>query len=144
MTRRLVVDLRTPHPAWSIPAAAVAAIREAVGPGWDVVEVEALTSSDGDGGPGTPAAQAAARGAEVYVGYGLPAGVADAARGTLRWAHSGTAGVGASLPQVRGRDFLFTNSAGVHGEPLADWALAAIAYFARGLDRMIAAQRARR
>lgn len=144
MSRRLVVDLRAPHPAWCIPPAAVSAIRAALGGGWDVIEVDAPAVSDGDGGAGTRQAQAAARGAEIYVGYGLPAGVASAARDTLRWAHSGTAGVGASLPQLRGSRITFTNSAGVHGEPLADWALAAIAYFARGLDRMVAAQRARR
>ena len=143
-TRRLVVDLKTPRLVWSIPQATVEAIRTAAGTGWDVVVVDALASSDGDGGQGTDAAEAAARGAEVYIGYGLPARVVAAARDTLRWAHSGAAGVGASLPQVRGTGIVLTNSAGVHGEPLADWALAAVAYFARGLDRMIVAQRERR
>ena len=119
-------------------------MRAALGAGWEVVAVDAPAASDGDGGSGTPEAQAAARGAEVYVGFGLPAGVVTAARATLRWAHSGTAGVGASLPHVRGTGIIFTNSAGVHGEPLADWALAAIAYFARGLDVMAAAQREHR
>lgn len=144
MTRRLVVDLQSPRAAWSIPAASVDAIRAALGPGWEVVAVHAPASSDGDGGSGTPEAQAAARGAEVYVGFGVPAGVVAAARDTLRWAHSGTAGVGATLPHIRGTGITLTNSAGVHGEPLADWALAAIAYFARGLDVMAAAQRERR
>jgi phosphoglycerate dehydrogenase-like enzyme len=143
-TRRLVVDLKTSRVAWSIPPASVEAIRAAAGPGWEIVTVDALTSSDGDGGPGTAAAQAAARGAEVYIGYGLPAGVVAAGRDTLRWAHSGTAGVGSSLPQLRGTGIVLTNSAGVHGEPIADWALAATAYFARGLDRMVVAQRERR
>lgn len=144
MTRRLVIDLRSPHEAWRIPPASVAAIRRALGPEWDVVEVAAPAASDGDGGAGTAEAIAAARGAEVYVGYGLPAGVANAARGSLRWAHTGTAGVGASLPSVRGTGIVFTNSAATHAEPLADWALAALAYFARGLDRMVRAQRERR
>ncbi len=144
MTRRLVVDLKTSRVAWSIPPGDVAAIRAAAGAGWEVVVVDAETSADGDGGPGTAAAQAAARGAEVYIGFGLPAGVVAAARDTLRWAHSGTAGVGSSLPHLRGTGIVLTNSAGVHGEPLADWALAAVAYFARGLDRMIVAQRERR
>lgn len=142
--RRLVVDLRSPRPTWCVPPHAVSAIRAALGAGWEVVEVNADAASDGDGGSGTPEAQAAARGAEVYVGYGVPAGVVQAARDTLRWAHSGTAGVGASLPNVRGTRVILTNSAGIHGEPLADWALAAIAYFARGLDRMVLAQRERR
>jgi phosphoglycerate dehydrogenase-like enzyme len=109
-----------------------------------VIDVDAPAASDGDGGSGTPEAIAAAAGAEIYVGYGVPAGVAAAARGTLRWAHTATAGVGATLPQLRGSGAILTNSAGVHAEPMADWVLAAIAFFARGLDRMLAAQRAGR
>src|SRR5260370_1427592 len=82
----------------------------------------------------------AARGAEIYLGFGIPSGVAAAAKDTLRWAHSATAGVGSSLGHV-GTGVLLTNSAGVHAEPMADWVIAAIAYFTRGLDRMISAQR---
>jgi D-2-hydroxyacid dehydrogenase (NADP+) len=136
VTRRFVVDLASPRAAWRIPPAAVQAIRAALGSGWEVVEVQAPAASDGDGGAGTPEAVAAARGAEIYVGYGVPAGVAAAGRGTLRWAHSGTAGVGATLPQLAGSGIVLTNSAAVHAEPIADWTIAALAYFARGLDRM--------
>ena len=144
MKRRLVVDLQSPRAAWRIPPISVAAIRDAVGPGWEVVEVNAQAASDGDGGAGTPEAVAAARGAEIYVGYGVPTGVVQAAGAALRWAHSGTAGVGATLPQIRGTGIILTNSAAVHAEPLADWAIAGAAYFARGLDRMVQAQRERR
>jgi phosphoglycerate dehydrogenase-like enzyme len=136
VTRRLVVDLASPRAAWRIPPAAVQAIRAALGFGWEVVDVQAPAASDGDGGAGTPEAVAAARGAEIYVGYGVPAGVVAAGRGTLRWAHSGTAGVGATLPHLAGSGILLTNSAAVHAEPIADWTIAAIGYFARGLDRM--------
>src|SRR5204862_6446002 len=52
----------------------------------------------------------------------------------------GTAGVGASLPHVAGSGIVLTNSAAVHAEPIADWTIAALAYFARGLDRMRAFQ----
>jgi phosphoglycerate dehydrogenase-like enzyme len=136
VTRRLVVDLASPRAAWRIPPTAVEAIRRAVGAGWEVVEVRAPAASDGDGGSGTPEAAAAARGAEIYLGYGVPAGVVAAGRGTLRWAHSGTAGIGASLPHLTGTGVVLTNSAAVHAEPIADWAIAAIGYFARSLDRM--------
>ncbi|HYL20560.1 MAG TPA: D-2-hydroxyacid dehydrogenase [Gemmatimonadales bacterium] len=136
MSRRLVVDLASPRAAWRIPPPAVQRIRDALGVGWEVVEVEAPAASDGDGGSGTPEAAAAARGAEIYLGYGVPAGVVAAGRGTLRWAHSGTAGIGASLPHLAGTGVVLTNSAAVHAEPIADWAIAAIGYFARGLDRM--------
>ena len=134
--RRIVVDLASPLAAWRIPPVAARAIREALGPGWEVVLVHAPAASDGDGGSGSPEAVAAARGAEIYVGYGVPPGVVEAGRGTLKWAHSGTAGVGASLPHLAGSGVVLTNSAAVHAEPIADWTIAVIAYFARALDRM--------
>src|SRR5438034_213925 len=49
-----------------------------------------------------------------------------------------------SLPLLAGTGIVLTNSAAVHAEPLADWVIAAIAYFARGLDRMREAQAAGR
>jgi len=118
----------------------VTAIRAALGSGWEVVEVQAPAASDGDGGSGSAESIAATRGAEIYLGYGVPSDVVDAGRPTLRWVHTGTAGVGSSLPQLRGTQIVLTNSAGVHAEPMADWVIAAIAYFARGLDRMVEAQ----
>ncbi|HEY6809139.1 MAG TPA: NAD(P)-dependent oxidoreductase, partial [Gemmatimonadales bacterium] len=139
MSRRLVVDLQSSRPLWRIPAGAVRAIHDAL-PGWDVVPVEQPATSDGDGGPGTPAAIAAARGAEIYLGFGVPSGVVAAGRETLRWAHTATAGAGAAIPNVRGTRIVLTNSAAVHAEPMADWVLAAILHFSRGLDRMVRAQ----
>ena len=136
MRRRLVIDLASPRAAWRVPPSTVEVIRRALGDRWEVVEVQAPAASDGDGGSATPEAVAAARGAEIYVGYGVPAGVVQAARGTLKWAHSGTAGIGATLPHLRATGVVLTNSAAVHAEPIADWVIAAIAYFARGLDRM--------
>lgn len=140
-TRRLVIDLASPRAAWRIPRSRVVEIRNALGAGWDVKEVEAPAVSDGDGGSGSPEAIAAAGGAEIYVGFGVPSGVAAAAKGTLRWAHSATAGVGSSLGHLAGSGVVLTNSAGVHADPMADWVIAAIAYFTRGLDRMVSAQR---
>ena len=112
-----------------------------MGAGWDVQEIKAPAVSDGDGGSGSPEAIAAAQGAEIYLGFGVPSGVAAAAKDTLRWAHTATAGVGSSLAHMSGRRVLLTNSAGVHAEPMADWVVAAIGYFTRGLDRMVSAQR---
>ena len=133
MTRRLVVDLAAVRPVWRIPSAAVAAIA-ALLPGWEVIPVSTPANSDGDGGGGSPAAVAAAAGAEVYLGYGVPSGIQEAARKTLRWAHTATAGVAPSLSALRGTGVTVTNSAGIHAEPMADWALAAILYFARAFD----------
>ena len=140
MKRRLVVDLTSTRAVWRIPRPAVDQIVAAL-PRWDVVDVAWPSSSDGDGGQGSPDAIAAAVGAEVYLGFGLPAGVLGAARATLRWAHTATAGVPSSLSALLGTGVTVTNSAGIHAEPMADWVLAAIAYFARGLDHQIAAQR---
>ncbi len=141
--RRLVIDLASPRAAWRIPKSRVTEIRNALGTGWDVAEIAAPAVSDGDGayGSGSPESIAAARGAEIYVGYGLPKGVAEAGRDTLRWVHSGTAGIGGSVPHVAGTNIVLTNSAGVHAEPMADWVIAAIGYFIRGIDRMVSAQR---
>jgi len=133
LPRRLVVDLASPHRAWCIPPAAVQRIRDALGASWELVEVAAPAPSRG---PGTPEAVAAARGAEVYLGHVVPAAVVEAGRGTLRWVHTVTAGVGPSLPHLRGTPIVLSNSAAVHADPIADWSIAAIGYFARGLDRM--------
>lgn len=140
MTRRLVVDLASPRPVWRIPASSVAAIRVALGRGWEIVNVEAPAISDGDGGSGSSQALAAARGAEIYFGFGLPAGVVEAGRETLRWVHSGAAGVWSILERLGRTGIVLTNSAGVHAEPIADWVIAAIAYFARGIYRAVRAQ----
>jgi len=139
----LVVDLASPRAAWRIPKSRVTEIRNALGAGWELAEIAAPAVSDGDGayGSGSPESIAAARGAEIYVGYGLPKGVAEAGRESLRWVHSGTAGIGGSIPHLTGTKIVLTNSAGVHAEPMADWVIAAIGFFIRGIDRMIAAQR---
>lgn len=139
MTRRLVVDLAAVRAVWRIPPKAVDMIRGAL-PGWDVIPVNAPASSDGDGGGGSPAAIAAARGAEVYLGFGLPGGVVDASRDTLKWAHTATAGVSPALATLKGSGITVTNSRGIHAEPMADWVLAAIAHFARGFDYAVRAQ----
>jgi phosphoglycerate dehydrogenase-like enzyme len=141
MARRLVVDLAATRPVWCAPESFVAALRAAAGEGWEVVAVAAPVNSDGDGSGGSPEAVAAARGAEVYLGYGLPAGILEAARGSLRWAHSAAAGVSASLAGLlAASDVAFTNSAGVHAEPMAEWAVGAVLYYFRGFDRVVRAQ----
>ena len=137
--------MRAQRPVWRVTPEVVERIRAALAPGWELVEVLSPASSDGDGGSGSPEAAAAARGAEVYLGFGVPPGILTAGGGTLRWVHSCTAGVSPGLAAaLRGTGILFTNSAGVHAEPIADWALTAMAYFARGLDHAVRAQAERR
>ncbi|HEX2188153.1 MAG TPA: D-2-hydroxyacid dehydrogenase [Longimicrobiaceae bacterium] len=103
----------------------------------------------GDGGGPSPEALAAVRGAEVYLGYGVPPELLRAAtgppEGRLRWAHSGAAGVGGSLhPEMLRSEVVLTNSAGIHAEPIADTVLAMALHFARGLDFAVRAQAERR
>lgn len=139
------MDLASTRPVWRIPAWAVQAVREAFGAGWALVEVTAPAVSDGDGAAPSGEAVSAARGAEVYLGWGVPEAVVQAAAGTLRWAHSAAAGVGASItPALIKNGAVLTNSRGIHAEPMADWVVTAIGMCARGFVAAGAAQRRRR
>lgn len=143
--RTAVVDLRSTRPLWSAPPAVVRAVRTAFGRGWRVRVVRARVSSDGDGAGGSGEAVRAVTGAEVYIGWGIPARVAAAGCGTLRWAHTAAAGVGSSItPEFRASGARLTNSRGIHAPPIADWVVAAIGYCLRGFHAAVAAQQARR
>jgi len=68
-----------------------------------------------------------------------------AAAPRLRWVHSWAAGVEWLLfPALLERDVVLTNTRGVYGDSLAEFALGAMLYFAKDLARMKASQRARR
>lgn len=150
--RRLVLNLREERPLYSIPDWAVEEIRAALPDGWELTVVEEPVDGRGDGAPDSPGARAAVAavpGAEVYVGFGIPAPLFDAATappdGRLRWAHSASAGVGGSLHEaMRASDVILTNSAGIYAEPMADTVLAMILHFARGVDFAVRAQAERR
>src|SRR5205807_9863568 len=111
VTRRLVVDLASPRAAWRIPPATVQRIRAALGSGWEVLPVQAPAASDGDGGSGNREAVAAASGAEVYVGYGVPPGVIAAGRRSLRLVLTVTWGGWVGLSSVDGIWLVLLNSA---------------------------------
>jgi phosphoglycerate dehydrogenase-like enzyme len=79
--------------------------------------------------------------AEVYVGFGMPRPLFDAARG-LRWVHTAAAGVGSLLyPALVESDVVLTNAAGVHAEPIAEWVHGGVLHFLRGFDLAVARQR---
>lgn len=142
---RLVIDLSDARPIFALPADVVAGIR-AVAPDWDVQVVDAATSGTGDGAHrASPAALEAVRsGAEVYMGFGIPAELLREGP-SLRWVHSGAAGVRGSLtPAMLESDVVFTNSAGIHGPPVAETVLAYLLHFARGLDYAVRSQLAGR
>ena len=143
--RRLVVDLASQRPVWRPTQAFLDALVAAAGRDWKVDVVTAPSSSDGDGSGGSAEAVATAAGAEVYIGWGIPEAVLEAGRGTLRWVHTAAAGVSASLtPALKASGAILTNSAGVHADPIAEWVVAAVLHFFRGMDLAREAQNARR
>ena len=136
--RRVVVDLHDRRPIFAPPTDLRERLAAALPDGWEVI----LTDAPADGtGDGTVVASERAlelvRDAEVYMGYGIPAPLLREGTG-LRWVHSGAAGVGGSLtPEMLASDVVFTNSAGIHGPPVAETVIAAILHFARGLDEAV-------
>ncbi len=140
--RLLVVNLASTSRNWALKAEGETAIRDAAPPGWHVRFVQAATTSDGDGAR-TPSAEAldAIADAEAYFGFGIPRALFAAGQ-RLRWVHSATAGMGGLLyPEMIERDVLLTNSAGIHGPPIAESVLAGVLHFLRGLDVAVDQQR---
>jgi phosphoglycerate dehydrogenase-like enzyme len=146
--RRLVLNLREARPVWDIPEWAVEEIRAELPGGWELVEIASAADGRGDGGEPSPEVLDAIGAAEIYIGYGFPPALFEAAHrhggGRLRWVHSGAAGVGGSLHEaMRESQIVLTNSAGVHAIPMAETLLAMILHFARGIDIAVAAQHRR-
>ncbi len=138
----LVADLAARSKNWALTAEGERTILDATPTGWRVHVVRALTSSDGDG-PREPSAEAtgAMAEAEVYFGFGIPRPLFLAAP-KLKWVHSAAAGVGNSLyAEMMQSPVLFSNSAGVHGIPIAEYVVAGILHFIRGLDVVVSQQR---
>ena len=142
--RLLVVDLAARSKNWALTPEGEQRIRDAAPDGWRVHVVRELTSSDGDGPP-QPSGESmsAIREAEVYFGFGIPQPLFLEAR-RLKWVHSAAAGVGSALyPEMLRSHVLLTNSAGVHAVPMAEYVVAGVLHFFRGLDAAGAQQRER-
>jgi phosphoglycerate dehydrogenase-like enzyme len=140
--RLLVADLAAKSKNWALTAAGEQTIRDAAPDGWRVHIVRAETSSDGDG-PREPSKEAmdAMADAEIYFGFGVPRPLFVAAP-KLKWVHSAAAGVGNSLyKEMMESSVLFSNSAGVHGPPIAEYVVASVMHFIRGIDVVVAQQR---
>jgi len=134
--RRLVAWMHSDrYPTWSMPESTVQALQAALGPGWAVDLIREPTFAGGDGSREVPPAVLdAIADAEIYFGFGISPELFRAAP-HLRWVHSAAAGARASLFQEMCEgDVVLTNSAGIYGDPLAEWAMAAVFYFARGFD----------
>jgi phosphoglycerate dehydrogenase-like enzyme len=139
--RRLVVDLTAKSDNWALPPDGEARLRHEAPAGWAIDIVRSPTSSDGDGPQGgSDEALRVIANAEIYFGFGFTRDLFDAQR-RLRWIHSAAAGVGNVLgTPVAASDVLLTNSAGIHGPPIAEFVVAGILHFMRGLDVAIAQQ----
>lgn len=141
--RRAVIDLQSSAPTMALPSSGAERLRAAAPSGWEVVLIASATDSSGDGtNRVSDETMAAVPTAEVYFGYGLPASLVAAAP-MLRWAHSASAGVGKSITsELLASGLVFTNSAGVYAEAMADSALAGVLHFTRGLDKAVRLQAA--
>jgi len=138
----VVMNLRDGRPVWAIPPSAVAEIRAALPAGWTLHEASGPADGAGDGGGRPPPdVLAALANARIYLGFGVPPSILAAGDRTLRWVHSAAAGVGGSLHDaMRASPVRFTNSAGIHGAPIAETVIGMILHFARGLDFAVGAK----
>lgn len=137
-----MVDLAASSRNWALRPEGEARLRAEAPAGWEIAIVRSPTSSDGDGPKGaSEESRRLIADAEVYFGFGFTADLLHAAH-RLRWVHSAAAGVGSVLASgVAASDILLTNSAGIHGPPIAEFVIAGILHFLRGLDVAIAQQR---
>jgi len=135
MDRLLVLDLAATSKNWALtPEGEERILREAP-PGWRIHVIRSATSSDGDGPP-RPSDEVmnAIREAEVYYGFGIPKVLLAEAK-NLKWVHSAAAGVGTALyPEMQASPVVLTNSAGIHAVPIAEYVVAGVLHFLRGLD----------
>lgn len=142
MDRLLVLDLAATSKNWALTPDGEARIRREAPPGWRIQVITSPTSSDGDGPP-RPSDEVldAIAHAEVYYGFGIPKPVLMAAK-QLRWVHSAAAGVGTALyPEMQASDVVLTNSAGIHAIPIAEYVVAGVLHFLRGLDYAVDQQK---
>jgi len=142
--RIAVLNMQDDRSTWALPDWAAGEIAAALGPEWRLVHVREPVSGRGDGGGAGPEALAAVRGAEIIMALGLPRELLLAALTlprSLRWIHSGSAGVRSLLhPELVASDVVLTNSAGVHAPPIAEAVLGMVLHFGRGLDLAVRSQ----
>ena len=140
---RLVVDMRDRRPVWMMPGWALEELEAALPPGWEFFVAKSFADGSGDGsGVASQEVLEAVAGARFYLGFGIAPEILRAGAKSLEWVHSGAAGVGSSLhPEMLRSRVRFTNSAGIHGPPMAETAVGMLLHFFRGLDFAVAAQR---
>jgi phosphoglycerate dehydrogenase-like enzyme len=142
MERLLVVDLAATSKNWALTPEGEQRLRDESPEGWRIHIIRAPTSSDGDGPPRpSDEVMSAIREAEVYYGFGIPRLLFLEAK-KLRWVHSAAAGVGSAMyTEMIESDVFFTNSAGIHGVPIAEYVVGGVLYFLRGFDYVVDQQK---
>jgi phosphoglycerate dehydrogenase-like enzyme len=126
---------------WAQPDWFARELRDALPADWSLAVMRTPSEGTGDGSTAAhPDVLEAVRDARVYMGFGIAEEILRAAP-RLEWVHTGSAGVGSSLtPTMLARDPIFTNSAGIHGPPMAEAVLAMILHFFRGHDHAVRSQ----
>jgi len=138
----VVVDLNDQRPIWRQPPWFREEIRAALPDDWTLAVLDTPSEGTGDGSTRVhPAVLDAVADARVYMGFGIAEEVVRAGS-RLAWVHSGSAGVTSSLTpeMLRRRELIFTNTAGVHGPPMAEAVLGMILHFFRGFDLAVRSQ----
>ncbi|MDX1646225.1 MAG: D-2-hydroxyacid dehydrogenase [Longimicrobiales bacterium] len=138
---RIVLDMNDRRPVWAMPEWVPAELRDRLPSDWELVVIDVPTDGSGDGAARVaPEVLDAVDEAEIYLGYGIPPELLEGGS-SLKWVHSGAAGVGGSLtPTMLESPVIFTNSAGVHAPPMAETVLAMMLHFGRGLDFAVEAK----
>ncbi len=132
---RIVLNFTDERSRWAITPQATQKIRKALPADWEIRVIESPVSSRGDGSGVSQELMKAAVGTEIYLGSGVPRDFFLEALPTLKWVHTGSAGVGAALfKELVESNVVLTNSAGIHAPPMAETVLGIMLYFARGLD----------
>jgi phosphoglycerate dehydrogenase-like enzyme len=132
---KILLNFTDERSRWAITPAALAQIKGSLPDDWHLQVIESPVSSRGDGAGVSEELLAHAEGTEIYLGSGVPRDFFLKARPTLKWVHTGSAGVGAALfPELVESDVVLTNSAGIHAPPMAETVLGIMLYFARGFD----------
>lgn len=132
----VVIDLNDQRPVWSQPDWFGEEVRQALPEDWSLAVMRTPSEGTGDGSTRVhPDVLRAVRDARVYMGFGIAEELLRSAP-ALRWVHTGSAGVGSSLTpeMLRREELVFTNSAGIHGPPMAEAVLGMILHFSRGFD----------
>ena len=132
---RIVLNFTDERSRWAITPEALARIEAVLPAEWQLTVIESPVSSRGDGSGVSEELLVNAAGTEIYLGSGVPRDFFLKALPTLKWVHTGSAGVGAALfRELVESDVVLTNSAGIHAPPMAETVLGMMLYFARGFD----------